>query len=259
MAPLRNEQDHLLYFEAQQAQNAQWADRIGMKLASIFRPGLSVLDFGCGHGALATQAAELGADVLGIDINPDRIAFAARHAARTSLHLASRLAFRCCAVESVPGANRFDAIISKDTFEHVAEIDSVLLAFRRLLKPDGRLYLGFSPLWFSPFGDHGFLTKRRIPWLHLALGERRFLVAHNAHTGRPDGSIEQAGFNRLTPQDFRAAFARHGFVPERARINPGSMLKRLAFLPLNLARCIPPLEPAATVGMYLTLRPEATL
>ncbi len=249
---IRNDQ----YFSDQAADNARWAARIGAQLEAVFRPGISALDFGCGHGAMSVAGAALGARVTGIDTSAARIAFAVRKVATDYPILVERLGFLCCQVQDLPGAAFFDAIVSKDSFEHINDIDGVLAAFRRLLKPDGRLYLGFSPLWFSPFGDHGFLTRRRVPWLHLLLGERSFLAAHNAHTGRPDRSAAQAGFNQLTPRDFRAAFKRHGFVVEQMNINPGTGVKRLLATPLTLARHIPPLEAFATIGMYLTLRHE---
>jgi SAM-dependent methyltransferase len=244
------------YFAEQISDNVRWAARMGVQLADVLRPGTHALDFGCGHGALSVEGARLGARVTGIDTSAARIGFAARKAATDYPELAERLRFLCCRVQDFAGAACFDAILSKDSFEHIGDIDGVLAAFRRLLIPGGRLYLGFSPLWYSPFGDHGFLTRRRVPWLHLLLGEKRFLAAHNAHTGRPDRDVEQAGFNRLMPQDFRAAFRKHGFAVERMRVNPGSGIKRVLGAPLHVARHIPPLEPFATIGLYVTLRCE---
>lgn len=244
------------YFTDQSADNLRWAARMGVQLEDVFRPGASVLDFGCGHGALSVAGAACGARVTGIDTSAARIGFAVRKVAADHPGLVERLEFQCCQVQGLPGFGRFDAIVSKDTFEHIGDIDGVLAAFRRLLRADGRLYIGFSPLWFSPFGDHGFLTRRRLPWLHLLLGERLFMAAHNTHTGRPDRSVAQAGFNQMTPRDFRAAFKRHGFVVDRLKINPGTGVKRLLGAPLALARHVPPLEAFATIGMYLTLRPE---
>jgi 2-polyprenyl-3-methyl-5-hydroxy-6-metoxy-1,4-benzoquinol methylase len=242
------------YFTEQIADNRRWAARMGVQLEAVLGPGVTVLDFGCGHGALSVEAARLGARVTGIDTSAVRVAFAARNAAQDYPGLATRLDFQCRAVQDLPGTACFDAILSKDTFEHIGDMDGVLAAFRRLLKKDGRVYLGFSPLWHSPFGDHGFLTRRRIPWLHLILGQTRFLAAHNAHTGRTDRSIAQAGFNQLKPHHFRAAFMKHGFEVEHIRINPGQGMKILLSAPLAIARRVSPLEAFATIGMYTILR-----
>jgi ribosomal protein L11 methyltransferase len=51
-------------------------------LESHVRPGLSVLDYGCGSGILAIAAAKLGAGtVTGVDIDPDALRAAAANAA----------------------------------------------------------------------------------------------------------------------------------------------------------------------------------
>lgn len=241
------------YFFSQLDENLRWARRMGLHLGTVFRPGITALDFGCGHGALAVQGAELGAHVVGIDTSARRIAFARRNAARAFPGLQGALEFMCGPIEDLPARTGFDVIVSKDTFKHAAGPDEILLAFRRLLRPGGRVYIGFSPLWHSPFGDHGFLTRRRIPWLHLLMGEARFVAAHNAHTGRADATVAGCGFNQISPGDFRHAVRRAGFCIEHARINVTSPWKRVALAPLDVARRLGALEHLATVNMYVTL------
>jgi SAM-dependent methyltransferase len=226
---------------------------MGIDLPKLLAPGTEMLDFGCGHGALSVHAATCGARVTGIDTSRNRIDFAARNL-RNFPALQPAIDFICADIAGLPGQSRFDTILSKDTFEHVTSPAEILAAFHRLLRPGGRAYIGFSPLWYSPFGDHGFLTRRKFPWLHLLRGEAPFLAAHNAHTGLNDRTIPEAGFNRQTPADFRTAIAQSGLTLERARINQAGQLKRVAFLPLTLARHVAPIERYATIGMYLTLR-----
>ena len=60
----------------------------------------------------------------------------------------------------------FDVVVSRDTFEHIHDLPEVLRHLARLLRPEGRVYVGFGPLYRSPFGDHGLLGLR-LPWLHL--------------------------------------------------------------------------------------------
>ena len=250
---LATESENHAYFQHQLVESHTWASRMGVDFREIIRPGQKILDFGCGHGALSVQAARYGAEVTGIDTNPNRIDFATR-TAQAFPQLVPSLHFLCGPVDYLEGQNRFDTILSKDTFEHVADPEDILAAFHRLMRPGGRVYIGFSPLWYSPFGDHGFLTHRRLPWAHLLRGEAKVLAAHNAHTNRPDTTITQAGFNRLTPAAFRAATARAGFTLVNIRVNQTEGLKRAAFLPLNLARKIPALERFGTVSIYATLR-----
>ena len=66
-----------VYFEAQQHETAEWWRRIGLP---VQLRGCSVLDLGCGHGALSFDAVRRGAvSVTGIDLDGDRIRFARQH------------------------------------------------------------------------------------------------------------------------------------------------------------------------------------
>jgi SAM-dependent methyltransferase len=246
-------------FYRQLAENAAWFRCMGMSCVDIFRPGVTVMDFGCGHGALALQAAQFGARVSALDTNPNRILFARRHLALRYPLSAGRIQFLHATAQDLPGEARYDVIVSKDTFEHASNLPAVLAALHRLLRPGGRAYIGMSPLWYSPFGDHGHLTRGRLPWAHLLCSDRRFLQAHNARTGRFDQTVGDAGFNRWRPGDFRAAFADAGFVTEKIRINAASLARRLAILPLDAVRLLPALEAFATIGMYATLRRDREL
>jgi 2-polyprenyl-3-methyl-5-hydroxy-6-metoxy-1,4-benzoquinol methylase len=121
--------------------------------------GKSVLDLGCGHGALALEMARDGAHVIGLDPDETRVRWGSEHIARLSLDGSVEL--RVTPIESLDEPP-FDLIVSKDTFEHIANVDEVLRAIRRLLKPSGQLWIGFSPLYYSPWGDHG-RTGMRAP------------------------------------------------------------------------------------------------
>jgi len=60
-------------------------------LEAVVRPGLSVLDYGCGSGILGIAAARLGArDVLGVDIDDAAIAAARDNAERNGVRLRLR-------------------------------------------------------------------------------------------------------------------------------------------------------------------------
>src|ERR671918_2912922 len=64
----------------------------------------------------------------------------------------------------------FDLVLSKNTFEHVADPAAYVDVMRSHVAPGGRVVIGFSPLWKSPLGGHiGFMTK--LPWAHLLFPE----------------------------------------------------------------------------------------
>jgi ubiquinone/menaquinone biosynthesis C-methylase UbiE len=156
----------------------------------------------------------------------------------------------------MPGEALFDVIVSQNTFEHVGDVDAVLASFKRLLKPGGAAYIGFSPLYHSPFGDHGELRAPvRLPWLHLIAGKKRVIAAYNRANGEAVTTLAECGFNGLKPADFRAAFARSGLQIESLRINPTEgPVKRAAMRIFALLAKLPGLEPLFTTGIYVVLR-----
>ena len=135
----------------------------------------------------------------------------------------------------------------------------MLDSFRRLLRPGGRAYLGFSPLYHSPFGDHGELRAPvRLPWLHLVAGRKRVIAAFNKANRESVTTLPECGYNGLKPADFRAAFARSGLEVERLRVDPTEgRLKQAAMTGFRVLARAPGLEPFFTVGIYATLRKRA--
>ena len=211
--------------------------------------GLRVLELGCGHGAMALALSRAGARVTGVDLDADRIGYARERIQREAPELAHRIHFRLGDVADLPGHGDFDAVVSKDTFEHVADLAGVLGELRRLVRPGGRLYLGFSPLYHSPNGHHDRIGYR-VPWAHAVL-PRRLVVARAArHQGRPVSSLSDVGLNGCTPGDFRSAFARAGLSVVRMRYNAGD--KRLLRV-MDVVRRFPGLERYATVSIYAVL------
>ena len=83
--------------------------------------GLRLLDAGCGTGALSIEAAERGAQVVGIDIAGSLIEIAK---ARTPEHLTERIAFMTGDMLS-PDLGRFDHVGAMDSLIHYAPADVV--------------------------------------------------------------------------------------------------------------------------------------
>jgi len=82
-----------------------------------------VLGVGCGQGSLDFYIAARGArKVLGIDINEDRIGFALRILAKKYPQFSDVCQFRCTDISTVSEDN-FDVIVSKDSFEHIIDLE----------------------------------------------------------------------------------------------------------------------------------------
>ena len=100
------------------------------------RPGLHVLDIGCGWGGMAlTLAQDYGARVTGITLSQEQLEAARARAADAGL--ADRVRFERLDYRAVPG--QFDRIVSVGMFEHVgiSHYAEFFRAIDRALAPDG--------------------------------------------------------------------------------------------------------------------------
>jgi SAM-dependent methyltransferase len=231
---------HAAYFaEQQQSSNPEFWQRFG---AVPDVAGKRVLDLGCGHGALSIELANRGANVVGIDLDKARIDWAKRNAG-------DLVDFACIDVTTIEG--EFDIIVSKDTFEHVADVTALLNHLRRLLSPRGQIWAGFSPLYNSPWGAHG-RTGMRIPWGHVLLPSRIVYAIASRHRGAKVRSLADLELNGITPKTFRSCVERSGLQFESVKYNQGE--KKLLRL-FDVLRRIPIFESLTTVNIYAVLAP----
>ncbi|MGE3284840.1 MAG: hypothetical protein AB7J32_01910, partial [Pseudonocardia sp.] len=120
----------------------------------------------------------------------------------------------------------------------------------RLVRPGGRVYAGYSPLYHSPFGDHG-RTFLKIPWAHTLQPQPLVLARARRCQGESLRCLADLGLNGLTPEQFRVAFERSPLQVESIRYNRGDKpLLRV----LSWARRWRLFERYATVSMYVVLR-----
>ncbi len=96
--------------EAQEAKKQHIAGKL------LLKPGLRVLDIGCGWGGMAlTLARDHGAQVVGVTLSSEQLAVARARAAKAGL--ADRVQFQLLDYRRVEGP--FDRIVSVGMFEHV--------------------------------------------------------------------------------------------------------------------------------------------
>src|SRR5579875_3483980 len=127
--------------EGMSLEDAQAAkhDLICRKLGLADRPGLRLLDVGCGWGSLALHAARrYGAEAVGITLSPSQVDWAQRRAREEGL--AGKVEFRLQDYRDLAG-ERFDVISSVGMFEHVGSerMGSYFSTLFGLLGPRGRL------------------------------------------------------------------------------------------------------------------------
>ncbi len=101
--------------------------------------GRTVADIGCSQGYIADELALAGASrVYGVDIDVPGLAVAQRR-------FGDRVQFVCAAGERLPFPDSsLDVAVLNHIYEHVVDADAVVADLRRVLKPDGVLYLGLG-------------------------------------------------------------------------------------------------------------------
>lgn len=108
-------------------------------VGSSTAPGGSVLDVGCATGEIAGRLADLGYEVVGLDLSPAMI----RRARRRSKAPHSRLTFEVADVARPrePGVGRFDSLLLFGLLQCVPRPRSVLRASASALRSGGSVLM----------------------------------------------------------------------------------------------------------------------
>jgi cyclopropane-fatty-acyl-phospholipid synthase len=102
----------------------------------LLRPGMRVLDIGCGWGGMAlTLAQDYGVDVVGVTLSTEQHKVATERAKAAGL--SEQVSFRLMDYRDVEG--QFDRIVSVGMFEHVGapHYRAYFKSVQELLAPDG--------------------------------------------------------------------------------------------------------------------------
>jgi len=157
------------------------------------KPGLHMLDVGCGTGELLELAARAGAKVSGLDISEGMLAMARKRFEFEDLK--GQGTFRHAGVtelDNLFAGNSFDLITATLVFSelHTAERNWALREFGRILKPAGVLVLADEVVPRS-------LPRRLIHFLvRWPLAVVTYLIAQIGSRAIPNmaGEISQTGF-----------------------------------------------------------------
>lgn len=184
-----------------------------------------VIDFGCGFGDEAIEIAKRGArKVIGIDNREDVLTVA-----RSKAEIAGQTA-RCTFVSAV--CEKVDIVISIDAFEHFDDPSGILAVIRRLLKPNGRVFIAFGPTWYHPLGGHLFSV---FPFAHLLFTEKALIRwRSDFKTDNATKFSEVAGgLNQMTISKFESILDSSDFKIVDLQCVP---IKKLRFLANRLTR-----------------------
>jgi ubiquinone/menaquinone biosynthesis C-methylase UbiE len=184
-------------------------------------PGERILDVGCGDGSNAVTIARVGASVVGIDVNSERLALATA-GKRSSLVEFRRMDAADLAFED----ESFDRVVSFCGIEHFPNDEQVLAELHRVLRPGGILALSADSL-----------SNPEVTESERAAHRTRY-----------------AAYTLYTPEIVRDKLSRAGFELERTRyILTTPLTLRLVRLSWRLDDLPPVLLPVKIVG-YVLLR-----
>lgn len=144
------------------------------------RPGESILDLGCGDGALTAKIAASGAQVKGVDSSESMVA-----AAR-----AAGIDAQAMDADALDFDHEFDAVFSNAALHWMRNQDTVLAGVHRALKPGGR--------FVAEMGGHGNIAAIQVAL--LAVFSKRGIDAVR---------VEQNYFP--TPASYESRLRHHGF------------------------------------------------
>ena len=132
--------------------DAEYEEQI-LPLAEVHLAGARrVLDVGTGEGQLARRAADLGADVVGVDPTPAQVRVAAERGGGPR--------YARSGAEDLPFADgAFDAVIACLVFEHLLDPEPPIQEVARVLESGGRfLFFLNHPLLQAP--DSGWVDDQ---------------------------------------------------------------------------------------------------
>lgn len=169
-------------------------DTHGAFFKPYLRPGMKLLDCGCGPGAIALGLAKaiFPGMLTGIDCEVSQIQIATESAFTEGV---SNAEFLEANIYALPFADdSFDAIFSHALFEHLKEPTQALREMWRVLKPGGIVGVR-SPDW------GGFLIAPSTPELEKAFSYYKWLQQQNS--GNPEvgrelrALLRQSGFTNI--------------------------------------------------------------
>jgi len=175
-----------------------------------------VLDVGCGSGGPAWfLAREIGCRVTGIDVNEAGIRSGELLARQSGM--SQTVVFRKADVQEplpFPDAE-FDALVCMDVMCHLSERARLLVEWRRILRPGGRM------LFTDPVVVTGLVTKEELA-LRSATGHFEFCPP-----GVNERAIRDAGFDLESVEDVTENEARVSRRWHDARQQRSEELQRL--------------------------------
>lgn len=210
---------------ASYAKNARFVADLGEPLLELLdgKPGETILDLGCGDGALTEKIATLGCKVYGCDSSLAQLQAAHQRGIETFVMDGQQLGLK----------RGFDAVFTNAALHWMKRAGEVVEGVAAALKPGGR--------FIGEFGGQGNVETIRQA-LHGALRKRKI----------DPWSVDPWYY--ATPEEYAELLRRHGFTVEyielipRPTKLPGNILGWLEVFAQPFSRAVGESEPTEFLG-----------
>lgn len=136
------------------------------------KPGMRVLEIGCGEGGVLKAFINRGCTGVGVELAPERVAngelWLKEDIEKGHIRFVTKDIYLTDAAKDLGGA--FDIVVLKDVIEHIHDQAKLIGWMKTFLNPDGTIFFGFPP-WQMPFGGHQQMCQNKwlskLPWYHL--------------------------------------------------------------------------------------------
>ena len=169
-------------------------------VVDFVKPGIDVLDIGCGTGALAIKASKKGARVVGIDISSEMLSVAHKKVSREGVgDLVILRNIGVLDMDQELKDKSFDLAVSTLVFSELSPDERmfVLRECHRLIRDDGVLVVA------DETEPQGMIKRILYRLLRFPLSLATFIIAQTGTKAVPDleGIIECAGYKVIRSQE----------------------------------------------------------
>lgn len=162
--------DRKRYFDIQVQNTERYVLPFIEKVFSI-KPGMRVLEIGCGEGGVLKAFIDKDCTGVGIELDESRLVNA-REWMKDELQQ-GKVTFHSKDIYKATEADfggAFDIIVLKDVIEHIHDQPKLIEWMKSFLTANGVIFFGFPP-WYMPFGGHQQINKgkwlSKLPYYHL--------------------------------------------------------------------------------------------
>jgi 2-polyprenyl-3-methyl-5-hydroxy-6-metoxy-1,4-benzoquinol methylase len=163
--------DRKRYFDIQLLNTEKYVIPFIQKKFDI-KPGMRVLEIGCGEGGVLKAFVKMGCMGVGVELDAPRVEIGAQwmadEIAAGKIRFVSKDIYKVDIETELGGA--FDIILLKDVIEHIHDQPKLIEWMKQFLQPGGVIFFGFPP-WQMPFGGHQQMCKHKfmasLPYYHL--------------------------------------------------------------------------------------------